>query len=345
MSSNDLIMMYQCIIQILLKVLLMQIKSNNLQPDYIDNYFQNYFQFHKEQLILRTNDYLYFHSRFMNFFNPELAGNDVSNYGAFRELLYYIPYLNGSKISLNMTNIISNIQVILMMISTKNECIIYYNNSDYFFNSTMIEESEFSRIEYYQTAFAYVQLIGNLPLYIPYVFTEIILILRNLVNKKINEQYNISIVNLILCVAFLIYIFIKFIFFLSKTNLLFEKYFYVHTQLRFFNNYLLYKSILILKYIDNYSIHSKIVKNLRAIEIMDSNQELDLINAIKNDIIYDKNLIRISPYNILNIEKTNPKEFENSFIQNETENENINNNSISNNFKKIMNTNKILNLI
>ena len=341
-SSNDLIMMYQCIIQILLKVLLMQVKSNKLQEDYIDNYYPNYFQFHKEQLILRTNDYLYFHSRFMNFFNPELAGNDVSNYGAFRELLYYIPYLNGSKITVNMTNIVSNIQVILMMISTKNECVIYYNNTEYFFNSTMIEESEYSRIEYYQTAFAYVQLIGNLPLYIPYVFTEIILILRNLVNKKINDQYNISIVNLIFCAGFLIYVFIKFMLFLTKTNLLFEKYFYVHTQLRFFNNYLLYKSILILKYIDNYSIHSKIVKNLRAIEIMESNQELDLINAIKNDIIYDKNLIRISPYNILNVEKSNPREFENSFIQNENENEN---NSLSNNVKKIMNTNKILNLM
>ena len=344
-STNDLIMMYQCIIQILLKVLLMQVKSNNLQNDYIDGEFENYFDFHRTQLILRTSDYLYFHSKFMNFFNPELAGNDVSGFGAFKGLQYTVPDLDGKKMTANLTNIISNIQVILMLISTKNECIIYYNNSEYFFNSTIIEESDYSRIEYYQTVFAYVQLIGNLPLYIPYVFTEVILILRDLVDKKINEQYKISLINLIFCAAFIIYIFIKFILFMFKTSLLFEKYFYVHTQLRFFNNYLLYKSILILKYIDNYSIHSKIVKNLRGLEIMDSTQELDLINAIKNDIIYDKNLIRISPYNIQNIEKPNPRDYESTLIQNDSDNENNNNNSLSNNVKKIINTNKIINLM
>ena len=344
-SSNDLIMMYQCIIQILLKVLLMQIKSNNLQSDYIDIYFENYFQFHRDQLIYRTNDYLYFHSRFMNFFNPELAGKDVSNFGAFKELLYIVPDLNGNKIYLNLSKILSNIQVNLMLIVTKNECIIYYNNSEYFFNTTLIEESEYSRIEYYQIGFSYVEIIGNLPLYIPYIFTEVILMLRELVNDKINEQYKISLINLLLCVLFLIYIFIKFIFFIFKTSLLFEKYFYVHTQLRFFNNYLLYKSILILKYIENYSIHSKIVKNLRSLEIMDSTQELDLINAIKNDIIFDKNLIKINSYNIINIEKNDSRGFGNTLIKDDTEYEENNINLLSNNVKKIINTNKILNFI
>ena len=55
----------------------------------------------------------------MNFFNPELAGNDVSGFGAFTGLQYTVPDLDGKKIG-----IISDPEIVTKKINENSKFIV-----------------------------------------------------------------------------------------------------------------------------------------------------------------------------------------------------------------------------
>ena len=179
--------------------------------------------------------------------------------------------------------------------------------------------------------------------YYNYQFFQIILMFRNFIyNDIINKQNKLAYINLFICLFFCILNTLECICFYKKTVVLFCKYFYFHLQLRFFNNYLLYKTKLILHYMYNFSNKKNIMKKLNAIEVIDYNNESKHLNSLILDKIDDIKFIRINPFQIKLLTEIN-------LNKNNVNNENNENHE---NIKKVMekkishiiNKNKTMNL-
>ena len=319
LASNDLVILEQTVSQIIFKILMIQIQVNGLQPEIILGY-NNSMYFHKDALNERLEEFLYFNIKFNKFFVPHSIKYDLTEYQYIQKKNYSIPDIEGHKISKLCDNILDNFQVLITYILKQPAPVIFYNNSEYFYTEKEIEESGLSNIDYLTVSQAYTKTIGTFINYFNYMFTEFINLTRKIIFKQVDKQYVISLINIAVTISFSCYILFEFIYFYLKTKLIFSKYFYIHTQLRFFNNYLYHKSKLILNFIENYSIHKSISKYLQKIKIIDDNEDNKLLKIISSDLIYDLNVIKIKPFSVNNYNIYNKNILNNSFIFSDTEN-------------------------
>ena len=298
-ASNDLVMMEQITIQIILKILLAQFQANKLQPLFIDSIYDNSFKFHITQLEFRIEEFLYFSKRFFIFFNPTFSNINNENFGFLSFQNYEIPTLDGLKTNTFIKNILSNFQNSIFFITNNSEIILFYNNSEYYYTENEIKKTNLSHLRFYSVAINYIKNLVTLSKLLNYQFTEVILFVRKYIYKKINQQYEISIINMIICLCFSIFMLYHLYYIYINSIIIFAKYFYTYNILRYFNIYLSYKSEIIKNYINNYSNHKKILFNLHNLEIADHNEVELLYESLNNDMIYNDKLIKINPYRII----------------------------------------------
>ena len=298
-ASNDLIMMEQNTLQIILKILLAQFQANKLQPLYIDTIYDNSFKFHITQLGYRIDEFLYFSKRFFIFFNPTFSNIDNENFGFLSYQNYAIPTLDGLKTDTIIKNILSNFQNSIFFITNNSEIILYYNNSEYYYTEKEINQTNLTHLEFYSVAINYIKNLVTLSKLLNYQYTELILFVRQYIYKKINQQYEISIINMVICICFSLLMLYHLYYIYVNSILIFAKYFYTNNILIYFNYYLSYKTELIKNYINNYSNHKKILINLNNLEIVDHNEIELLYESLNNDSIDNDKLIKINPFRIL----------------------------------------------
>ena len=298
-ASNDLIMMEQNTIQIILKILLAQFQANKLQPLYIDDIFDNSFNFHITQLGYRIDEYLYFSKRFFIFFNPTFSNIDNENFGFLSYQNYAIPTLDGLKTDSVIKNILSNFQNSIFFITNNSEIILYYNNSEYYYTEEEINKTNLTHLQFYSVALNYIKNLVTLSKLLNYQYTELILFVRQYIYKKINQQYEISIINMLICICFSFLMLYHLYYIYINSILIYAKYFYTYNILIYFNIYLSYKSELVKSYINNYSNHKKILINLNSLEIAENNEIELLYESLNNDSIDNDKLIKINPFRIL----------------------------------------------
>ena len=319
LASNYLVILEQTVSQILFKILCIQIQINNFQPDKILGY-DNSIDFHKKALNERLEDFLYFNIKFNKFFVPHSVNYEMNEYQYLQRKNYSVPDIDGNKTFELNENILNNFQVLITYILKRPSPVIFYNNSEYFYTEKEIEQSGLSNIDYLTVASAFTKTIGSYINFFNYMFTEFINLTREIIFNQVDKQYIISLINIGVTICFSFYILFEFIYFYLKTKLIFAKYFYVHTQLRFFNNYLYHKSKLILNFIENYSINQGIIKYLQKIDIIDDNEDNKLLKIISSDLIYDLNVIKIKPFSVNNYNIENRNLFTNSIVFSENDN-------------------------
>ena len=292
--EGDLIMVSYLLSQILINILLMQFQANSLQFIEFNN-FNNSYEFNYLKLKERIDDYLYFNNKYKNFYKSNYNNLNLENKHFLKSFNYIIPDIYGGKQISQDNNLINNIHIILMSINKP--IIIYYNNSNEYYNLSMVASSNLTPIEYYKEAKSYTKMIVTFSKYYNYHYNEIIMIFRNFLNDKIlNKKNSLALINLLIVVVFCILNIIQYICFYKKTLLLYCKYFYFHLQLLFFKNYLLLKSKLIFYYLYNVSNKINIMKKINVIEIIDKNNQPEFINNLIVKQFEKFKNVRINPF-------------------------------------------------
>ena len=291
-GTNNELMLAHSSIQIVIKTIELLLKNNNLQPDIINESYNNSFDYHIDTLSKRNTDYLSFKIQFLEFFNPL--------YSTFKQELfllipqnYCIPDINGLK-KFEMTESIMNyLNIIVINIYYNMPLQIILNNSEYYFNDSMINNSSIDKSNYYNFAKNYILIVDDFSKFFSFYYNELLNIIMIIVFNKIDSQFTVSIYNSITSGIFVFSVFFFFFFFLLKTNKIYKKTFISHTTLRFFNNYLIRKTCILLDYFDNFSEVNYYKQILNNLEIIEDNQEIILSKQILSDLIYDFNIIRI----------------------------------------------------
>ncbi len=214
---------------------------------------------------------------------------------------YSIPLINGSKVFVNYLVFHNYVHVILNGILENGKIHILYNNSDYYYNESMINNFALNKIEYLDKALSYVEFLENFSLYFTFIASELQNVFFNkIIIGQIVLQKKVSVMVLITEITFSIFTLIQFFIFLRKTLVLFSNYFLGYIRLRFFNNYLNLKITLILNYIENYTKDYNINDKIDNIEVIQNNyDELILKQIIKEQ--YERfDLIKIQPFKIKN---------------------------------------------
>ena len=175
--------------------------------------------------------------------------------------------------------------------------------------------------------------------YFNYHFNKIILIFRDFLNEKLLDKKNLlALVNLIIGLGFCILNTLQYFCFYNKSLILYCKYFYFHLQLLFFNNYLLFKSKLLLYYLYNNSNKFNIIKKINDIEIIDQNNQVELLNNLIINQIDDFKSIRINVFPTKLKEENKKKIMINEGVFNEDNSKENNENNLS----KDLNENEIV---
>ncbi len=286
--------------EIILRVLWMQILSNNLQSETIDKGFNNSFNLYSSYIELQIYDYNAFYIQFNQFFTSKLSNRDLTFFQDIQKPINYkIPDRNGKKIeiSIPMKNI--HIPIILHPIQEVGKIQIYYNISDYYFNETMINNSGYSYDDFYYASYGYIGFLINFQT--EYKFNNIETFNQFILKIILEETNNEKIISNILFInisIFAAYNFFCWYIFYSQSTQLFARYFVSHTQLRFFNNYLLKKTILIYEYIDNNSYGYKIQKAISEIEFENEFEQVLTIRNICSGQIDNYKFIKIRPLTV-----------------------------------------------
>ena len=309
--EGDLIMVSNLIAQILINIILMQFQANSLQLNNYNNY-NNSYEYNYLILKERIVDYLYFNNKYKNFYKSNYKNLNINKSEILTYYNYVIPDIYGGKqISID-NNLINNIHIILMNINEP--LIIYYNNSDEFYNLSTVSLSNLTPIEYYKKSKSYIMMIVTYSKYFNYHFNKIILIFRTFLNEKLLDKKNLlALVNLIIGLGFCILNTLQYFCFYNKSLILYCKYFYFHLQLLFFNNYLLYKSKLIFYYLYNNSNKFNIMKKINEIEIIDNNNQVELLNNLIINEIGDFKSIRINAFST-KLKEENKKKLTNEVV-------------------------------
>ena len=287
-------MYIQTVNQIILKVLQLQFISNGILKEK-----KNTFEYNINQLNYLFEKNIIYMNKYISFLTDNFQGRKyiLPNFDKFGN--YTLPLINGTKFYSNIQIFRCNIHVMLNSILLNGEIPIIYNNSNYYFNESMIKKFNYSRIEYYDKSLSYIEFLENFSLYFTFILSENQnIFLQIIINEEISFQKKLSFIILIIDLSFSIFYLIEIFLFYKKTLFLFSNYFLGFIRLRFFNNYINSKINLIIDYIDNYPKYKKINEKMEEIEIIQNNfEELILKNIINEQ--YDKmKLIKIQPFNI-----------------------------------------------
>lgn len=285
---------------IILRVLWMQIQGNNLQNQIIDNGFNNSFDYHLSYIENEIYDFNAYFLDFNQFVNSNLLQKTpVFHEINFKKYPYIVPDRNGKKLitSIEMKNL--HIPVLLHPIQQNGKIKIYYNNSEYYFNESLVEESGLSYDDYYYTSLGYIGFLINFQTGYKFFNSETSHLFNSKVFKIENQKLNkITNILLIMLCIFAGYNFVCWYIFYSQTTHLFSRYLVIHTQLRFFNNYLLKKTIIIYEYIDNNYYNYNISSEISDIEFENDIEQIKIIKNICSGNIENYKLIKIRPLTI-----------------------------------------------
>ena len=288
------------LMDVLSKVIYMQLQGNKLQPKIIEDYFNNTFEFHSEKLIRRIYDYNSYFIKFYQFYTSRVVGTDPYFFDLYKkEVLYKIPNQLGFKVetieqmsSIHLTELLSP--------ATLNPPIpIYYNRSDYYYNLDMVKEVDIHPLDYYYCASGYVGFLINFLASYKYYNNEITNYYgTKALDKKISSQRGITRTIVLIIGVFFVYSLICFFLFYFQTQKLFARYFIAFTQLRFFNNYLHKKTVLIYEFIDNNQKNSKAKELLSKLEFENDLEQVSTIKYIMSDKIEHFKQIKVKSLSI-----------------------------------------------
>ena len=288
------------LMDVLSKVIYMQFQGNKLQPKIIENYFNNSFEFHSEKLIRRIYDYNSYFIKFYQFYTGRVIGTDPYFFDLYKkEVLYKIPDQLGFKTekieqmsSIHLTELLSP--------ATLNPPIpIFYNRSDYYYNLDMVKKANIHPLDYYYCASGYVGFLVNFLSSYKYYNNEITNYYgTKALDKKISSQRGITRTIVIIIASFYFYSLICFFIFYFQTQKLFARYFIAFTQLRFFNNYLYKKTVLIYEFIDNHENNTKAKEILSKLEFENDLEQVSTIKYIMSDKIEHFKQIKVKSLSI-----------------------------------------------
>ena len=315
------------LMDVLSKVFYMQFQGNFLQPKILENYFNNTFEFHSEKLIERIYDYNSFFIKFYQFYTGKVVGTDPYFFDLYeKEVLYKIPDPNGKKIETIEQMASIHLTELLSATIENGPISIYYNNSDYYYTLDMVSKSNINPLNYYYSASGYVGFLVNFLASYKYYNNEITNYYGTFsLDKKISSQRGITSNIVIFIGCFIAYSLICFFIFYFQTQKLFGRYFIAFTQLRFFNNYLYKKTVLVYEFIDNHQNNLKENEMLSNLEFENDFEQITIIKHIMSGKIDTFKQIKLKS---LSIRYRNP-------INNELNEQNENNiNKNNNNNKK-----------
>ena len=293
-TYDHLLMLGQTIHQIVLKVVLMQFQSNNIQTSYINNTFNNSFEFHKEQLNQRMSDYLSFKETFFRFIiqNFKNFGKDMN---FLNEYNYSLVDLNGNKVFEVSVNIFLHLNLVLQIITNHSSIVLIYNNSEYYFNNEILNNSNYTIIDYYTISTCYLKVIGVFYFNLIFQLKEMNNVFEDGIVTQLNEHFFFTILTFIICVCFLLFYIFEFYIFVYKSRNIFSKYFICHLQLRFFNKYLSKKTLLLISFLENYSEGDSLLI-FNNLTIIDDNEDEEIFKIILTEQIDNINMIKIRPF-------------------------------------------------
>ena len=293
-SYDNLLMLGQTIHQIVLKVVLIQFQSNNIQTSIINNTFDNSFEFHIEQLNSRISDYLSFKEDFIRFALPKYktVGKDMIFMNKYN---YSLVDLNGYKNFVISDNVFSNLNVILQIITNHSGIVLIYNNSEYYFDDEIVNKSNYNNIQYYTVANCYLKILGVFYFNLVFQIDQLNGVFEKSIISKLSEHFFFTTLTYIICVCFIIFYIFEFYIFVHKSKNIFSKYFICHLQLRFFNKYLSKKTLLVISFFENYSEGDSLLIFDNLI-IKDDNEDEEIFKIILTEQVENINMIKIRPF-------------------------------------------------
>ena len=293
-SYDNLLMLGQTIHQIVLKVVLIQFQSNNIQTSVINNTFDNSFEFHIEQLNSRISDYLSFKEDFIRFALPKYktVGKDMIFMNKYN---YSLVDLNGYKNFVISDNVFSNLNVILQIITNHSGIVLIYNNSEYYFDDEIVNKSNYNNIQYYTVANCYLKILGVFYFNLVFQIDQLNGVFEKSIISKLSEHFFFTTLTYIICVCFIIFYIFEFYIFVHKSKNIFSKYFICHLQLRFFNKYLSKKTLLVISFFENYSEGDSLLIFDNLI-IKDDNEDEEIFKIILTEQVENINMIKIRPF-------------------------------------------------
>ena len=210
-------MYIQTVNQIILKVLQLQFISNGILKEK-----KNTFEYNINQLNYLFEKNIIYMNKYISFLTDNFQGRKyiLPNFDKFGN--YTLPLINGTKFYSNIQIFRCNIHVMLNSILLNGEIPIIYNNSNYYFNESMIKKFNYSRIEYYDKSLSYIEFLENFSLYFTFILSENQnIFLQIIINEEISFQKKLSFIILIIDLSFSIFYLIEIFLFYKKTLFLF----------------------------------------------------------------------------------------------------------------------------
>ncbi len=283
------------LMDVLSKVAYMQFQGNKLQPETLEDYFNNTFDFHSEKLITRIYDYNSFFIKFYQFYTGRVVGTDPYFFDLYKKaVLYKIPDQHGRKIE--RMEQMASIHLIELLTSTINNgpIEIYYNNSDYYYTLDMVNKTNIHPLDYYYSASGFVGFLINFLASYKYYNNEITNYYGTFaLDKKISSQRGITTSIIIVIGVFFVYSLICFFIFYFQTQKLFAMYFICFTQLRYFNNYIYKKTVLLYDFIENNQGINKFKNILNKLEFENDFEQISIIKHIMSGKVESFNQIKV----------------------------------------------------
>ena len=349
-GSNNALMLSLSSIQMIIKILEIQLINNKLQPEILEKNYNNSYAYHIETLNNRMKDYLSFKIQFIEFYYSFITLDNRDKLNFLLPQNYCIPDINGTKNFQMIDSIMESLNIISLNILYEEYPLqIVYNNSEYYFNDSMIKV--LTKNQFFNLAESYILILDNFAKFSSFYYTEILNSIMSKIYEQIDSLYDISLINVILSCIYIIIFFIFFYIFLFQTKIMIKQLFLSHLTLRFFNSYLKKKTLILLDYFDNFTESNYYKSILNELEIIDENEEKILAKQILTDVIYEFDIIKIKPYslkiiNYFNIQRHNIsssliRNFD--IIENENKKSYLEVNSFSTNIKK-SSSNKIINV-
>jgi len=345
-GSSNALMLSHASIQMIIKIIEIQIKNNNLQTDKINNSYNNSLEYHISTLNDRVKDYLTYKVQFLEFYHPFMFLNKITNLTFLYPQNYSIPDVNGKKNFVIIDSIMTSLNIFSNIISNFSYLTIIYNNSEYYYNETMINDQGINKYELNYFAKAYILIIDNFAKFYIFYYTELLNSIMTKIHSNINSQYIVSQYTLLISFIYALIIILFFFIFFKQTQKIIKESFHCHITIRFFNHYITRKTLIVLDIFDNYSENYNYKQFLDDLEIIEDNEEEILTNQILSDLIYDYNIIRIKPYSIKSSPNSHKNNVFSTLIKNNDIIENENKRSFieMSTFSSIKNQNKFLNV-
>ena len=282
---------------LLLKVLQMQFQGNNIQPEILENKFNNSFENHRQILREREYDYNTFYIQFYQFYTSKVLSSDTYFFEMYKKKFNFrYPLRSGKKTEILYQMEALHVSILLSPINNLGPIALFYNDSDIYYNNDSILQSNLTFENFYYGAYSYIGFLRNFLAGYKYYNNEITNYFAvNFLDKKISKQKKISLYIMIIIICFIAYSFLYFLIFYLETKFLFVKYHLVHTLLRFFNNYILKKTILIYDYIDFSQKNIKIKEILSQLKFENDLEQVSNIKYIISSQTEQYDLIKVRP--------------------------------------------------